>query len=145
MKDLKIFSSRWLKTEWEEIDWRSWITGNSKTKRHLGPGLSYFIKMWFAGDKDPLKGNFPVENNNEYPTRLAWGPKGKLFVTDCKVGSVFIYKHVSNKLKVVGELKGFETPLGVAVSHRLGSHKIDIIFELFPEKLSHLACPAHHI
>ena len=47
-----------------------------------------------------------------YPTRLAWGPDGRLYVSDPKIGSVFIY---DPNLSVVGELKSLGRPLGIAV------------------------------
>jgi sugar lactone lactonase YvrE len=57
---------------------------------------------------DPLA----VVNECIYPTRIAEGPGGKFYVTDAKVGSVFIYDAA---LQVTGELKGLDGPLGVAV------------------------------
>jgi hypothetical protein len=53
-----------------------------------------------------------VGQANRYPTRLAEGPAGKLYVSDAKVGSVFIYEA---SLNLVGELKDLDRPLGVAV------------------------------
>jgi DNA-binding beta-propeller fold protein YncE len=55
-----------------------------------------------------------VRNANDYPTRLAWAPDGKLYVSDAKTGSVFIYDRQPG-LTLIGELKGLDTPLGVAV------------------------------
>jgi hypothetical protein len=57
---------------------------------------------------DPLA----VNHANNYPTRLALGPNGQLFVSDPKVKSVFIY---DANLQLKGELKGLYSPLGVAV------------------------------
>jgi hypothetical protein len=53
-----------------------------------------------------------VNHANNYPTRLALGPNGQLFVSDPKVKSVFIY---DANLQLKGELKGLYSPLGVAV------------------------------
>lgn len=53
-----------------------------------------------------------VNHANNYPTRLALGPNGQLFVSDPKVKSVFIYDAI---LQLKGELKGLYSPLGVAV------------------------------
>jgi DNA-binding beta-propeller fold protein YncE len=91
-------------------------------KKHLG-GLYDFIMDYFkCGEPpEPNEPNEPpppaddllkIKNINRYPTRLAWGPYGYLYVTDAKVGSVFIY---DPNLVVVGELKGLNKPLGVAV------------------------------
>ena len=59
--------------------------------------------------------NLEVRHPNLYPTRLAQGPGGELFVSDAKVGSVFIYNTEGSSLSVVGELKGLDRPLGVVV------------------------------
>ncbi|GAB4345463.1 MAG: hypothetical protein Kow0089_22560 [Desulfobulbaceae bacterium] len=45
-----------------------------------------------------------------YPTRLAWGSDGSLYVSDNKTGSVFIY---DGGLTLTGELKGLARPLAV--------------------------------
>jgi hypothetical protein len=59
-----------------------------------------------------VKGALEVKNANEYPTRLALGPNGKLYVSDPKVKSIFIY---DTNLQLTGELKGLDSPVGVAV------------------------------
>jgi PKD repeat protein len=53
-----------------------------------------------------------VLHSNSHPTRVTRGPDGYLYVTDPKVGSVFIY---DDWLQIVGELKGLVHPVGVAV------------------------------
>ncbi|MCC6528203.1 MAG: NHL repeat-containing protein [Polyangiaceae bacterium] len=59
----------------------------------------------------PLCSALGVEHALEYPTRLAHGPDGRLYVSDVKVGSVF----VQDGGALVAELKGLGGPLGVAV------------------------------
>ena len=44
--------------------------------------------------------------------RLALGPGGNLYVSDPKIGSVFIY---DSGLSIVAELKGLDKTLGLAV------------------------------
>jgi hypothetical protein len=58
--------------------------------------------------EDPLA----VNHVNDYPTRLALGPNGNLYVSDPKVRSIFIY---DTNLQLTRELKGLYNPLGVAV------------------------------
>ena len=74
-----------------------------------------------------------VENANDCPTRLALGPSGNLFVSDPKVGSVFIY---DPQLQLVGELKGLDSPLGVAVDSNgfiyVGNSRLDRIEKYGP-------------
>ncbi len=53
---------------------------------------------------------------NSYPTRVAQGEDGRIFVSDAKTGSVFVY---SGDLEPLAELPGFDRPLGVAVD-RMG-------------------------
>ena len=48
---------------------------------------------------------------NQSPTRLARGPEGRIYTTDSKAGSVFIY---DAGLNLTGELKNLNLPLGVA-------------------------------
>ena len=64
---------------------------------------------------DPLQ----IVNNSRYPTRVAAGPGAKIYVTDARVGSVFIYETETSggllSLRLTGELKGLDKPLGVAV------------------------------
>ena len=53
-----------------------------------------------------------IVNQNTYPTKLAEGPRGWIYVTDAKSGSVFYY---DQNLKLRHELKGIRRPLGIAV------------------------------
>ncbi len=53
---------------------------------------------------------------NSYPTRLAEGEDGRIYVSDAKTGSVFIYEA---DLTAASEIAGLDRPLGVAVD-RLG-------------------------
>jgi DNA-binding beta-propeller fold protein YncE len=112
-QDLIIFSSRYLKQNSEDVNWCLWLEDDENKyleKQQLGE-LIDFIRVYFqCGQEDPLT----VKNAIQYPTRLAFGPYGKLFVSDAKVGSVFIYDDF-NALNLVGELKGLDKPLGVVV------------------------------
>lgn len=104
--DVAAFSSKWLKTDYRNVDWCRWLQQDDKTKKHMGQELINFIVVWFDCDK------LIVVNNNHHPARLAYGPQGRLFVSDSKVGSVFIY---DTGMYLTGELKGIDQPLGVAV------------------------------
>jgi hypothetical protein len=108
--DLALFSKKWLKVDWQTIDWCQWLQQDSKTKRRMGQELINFILDYFnCNAPDPLI----VINKNDFPTRLAYGPDGKLFVSDARVGSVFIYD-ITDAL--IGEIKGINQPLGVAIN-----------------------------
>lgn len=51
-------------------------------------------------------------NTLKYPSKLAWGTDGKLYVSDYANNSVFIY---DDSLNVQGELKDLDGPIGIAV------------------------------
>ncbi len=48
----------------------------------------------------------------QYPTRLAEGPQGNIYVTDALAGSVFVY---DSSLNLLNETPGLSRPLGIAV------------------------------
>ncbi len=54
-----------------------------------------------------------VKNANNYPTRITTDPGQDFYVTDAFAGSVFIY---NTDLGLIKELKGFDSPLGIAVA-----------------------------
>jgi DNA-binding beta-propeller fold protein YncE len=109
LEDLILFSDRKLKEDWQTIDWCLWLLDSGKYQKHYGELLA-FIRDYFGCAVDPLA----VLNANNYPTRLAWGPDGRLYVSDAKAGSVFIYER-QPELTLVGELKELSKPLGVAI------------------------------
>ncbi len=57
-------------------------------------------------------GDLRIRHANRYPTRLAAGPDGRIYVSDASVDAVFIYDEA---LGLVGEIAGTPRPLGVAV------------------------------
>lgn len=72
--------------------------------------LEAFIREYFQCDIEPP--DLSVNNSLVYPMRLALGPGGNLYVSDPKIGSVFIY---DSGLSIVAELKGLDKTLGLAV------------------------------
>ncbi len=84
--------------------WLKWIFRRRRPK--LASTLP--IKLIVTNQKADLT----VKNANNTPTRLSQGSDGKVYVTDAKSGSVFIY---SSNLNILGEIKGLDRPLGVAV------------------------------
>jgi sugar lactone lactonase YvrE len=126
LQDVVLFSERTLRQDWQTVDWCGWLETpyNRKShrernflRRHREERLSrdgrdeellFFIEHYFQCH--PLS----VAGANVYPTRMAWGPDGMLYVSDALVGSVFVYD-VFPELTPVGELKRLSKPLGVAV------------------------------
>ena len=102
--DLALFSTKWLKADWQTVDWCQWLQTDSRVKSRMGQELINFIIDYFkCNGPNPLT----VINKNDYPTRLAYGPNGKLFVSDAKAGSVFIYDTMGY---LIGEIKGIKQP-----------------------------------
>jgi len=121
LDDLQIFSHKYLGLDSQQVDWCLWTEQHAKKERQF-KSLFAFIREYFWCDQppEPNEPNQPppaddpleIKNINRYPTRLARGPYGNCYVSDVKVGSVFIY---DPNLKVIGELKGLDRPVGVAV------------------------------
>lgn len=107
LQDLIEFSEHDLRQDWQTVDWCAWIAEPNKLHKHIEE-LILFIEEYFACD--PLA----VVNANTYPTRITWGPNGRLYVSDARLGSVFVYERIP-ELTPVAELKGLAQPLGVAV------------------------------
>jgi outer membrane protein assembly factor BamB len=121
LDDLKIFSKKVLGKGWQTVDWCEWILEDGRLQRKHDE-LVDFIREYFECDAPPEPPHDPlaVENDNVYPTRLAWAPDGKLYVSDAKVGSVFIYELITDEtgqvtLNLTGELKQVGKVVGVAV------------------------------
>jgi WD40 repeat protein len=111
LADLILFSQKELGQDWQTVDWCLWLEGPHKKEKHLDE-LMDFIRSYFQCDQPP-EDPLAILNANDAPTRLAWSSDGQqLYVSDARVGSVFIY---DNQLTLTAELKGLAKPLGVAV------------------------------
>lgn len=67
--------------------------------------------MAFCAQRAAGEGRLDLLHSNTCPTRLAAGAGGSLLVSDAQAGSVFLY---DGALRITGELKGLDRPLGVA-------------------------------
>jgi DNA-binding beta-propeller fold protein YncE len=113
LADLVLFSQSELGQDWQTVDWCQWLSGPHRHDKHLQSLLDFINDHFRCEQGDPLA----IQNANHHPTRLAWSPDAQqLFVTDPRVGSVFIY---DSTLALTGEIKTSGKPLGVAV-HPLG-------------------------
>ncbi len=108
--DLELFSLKVLGLGADQVDWCQWIT-DAKSKKQLG-GLYDFVVDYFQCGSAPSASPLAVVHSNDHPTRLAIGPNGKIYVTDPKLGSVFIYPDPNGP---TAELKSLGKPLGIAV------------------------------
>lgn len=127
LEDLKLFSETKLNQDWQTVDWCAWIKEEGKLQNRYDH-LVDFIREYFQCDAPPPPPPPPpvdpleVKNILTYPTRLAWGPDGKLYVSDAKVGSVFIFTLTTDTaglttLQLTGELKKVFGIVGVAVDN----------------------------
>jgi DNA-binding beta-propeller fold protein YncE len=135
LDDLALYSQNELGRDWQTVDWCDWLTNPPSDPNGLRE-LRLFVASYFACDSDPLA----IAGVNAYPTRLAWGPDAqRLYVTDARANSVFIY---DSQLELVGELKNLGTPLGVAVDPAdniyVGNNQFDNVEVYDPDSLRNL-------
>jgi hypothetical protein len=126
LEDLKLFSTNYLEMGWQNVDWcvfhGSTLVGadyeGRSTKYYLKHfrSLLEFINEYFGcNTPEPPPDNFALENNPRFPTRIADATaiNGKVYASDPRVGSVFVYNEL---MSATGELKGLNKPLGVALN-----------------------------
>ena len=76
------------------------------------PSKLYAGQIGLKGDINLSASDLVFQNENTYPTRLTLGLNNEVYVSDAKANAVFIY---DAELNLVGQLKGINRPLGVAV------------------------------
>lgn len=111
LEDLKLFSSLRLEKDWTEIDWPSWVVAdaNQLWEKHYHRLFAFIYEYYgIVTSGDPLA----VKNPLTRPTRIALTSTGQMWVSDPGVGSVFL---LNSSRQRVGELRGFESPFGIAV------------------------------
>jgi hypothetical protein len=125
LADLAIFSTNYLERSWETVDWCVFhgatisgadLEGNSTKyyQQHFTALLNFINVEFNCGGVEPPPNNFALENNPGSLARIADATaiNGNYYVSDPRVGSVFIYNEL---MALTGELKGLNKPLGVAV------------------------------
>ncbi len=105
--DLIGFASHWLDSGCSEPNWCGGADLNHDSFVGLAD-LSILARNWQKG----MGGDIAPKQPNIFPTRLTTGPKGRIYVTDAKVDSVFIY---DANIHPIGQIKGLSKPLGIAV------------------------------
>lgn len=120
--DLAIFSNKYIEQNIEDVEWCDFYESVSTEKRLYGKPTSYyskhfrvllgFINDYFFCESGPLL--LALKNDPESLTRMAHDAEGSgnTYISDPKVGSVFIY---DQDLLLAGELKNLDRPLGVAI------------------------------
>jgi DNA-binding beta-propeller fold protein YncE len=125
LSDLIIFSTNYLETNWEAVDWclfhESTLAGadfeGQSTKfylRHFGLLLEFINEYFNCGGGEPPPTALLLENVPKHLGRItaATDGSGDYYVTDPVLGSLFIY---DANLVAAAEIKGLSHPLGVAV------------------------------
>jgi len=123
LDDLTIFSINYLERHWESVDWclfyGSTLAGvdyeGRSTRyylRHFTLLLSFINRHFECGHSEPPPSDLAVESLPRFLTRVAASGTGDLYMSDPRVGSVFIYDPF---MVLKGELKGLDKPLGVAI------------------------------
>ena len=108
LQDVQLLAEHHFGQDWQTVDWCAWLeSGDKLLQKKQMAELIQFIRDYFCS-------RLAVVGVNNYPTRLVWGPAGRLFVSDAKAGSVFMYERAP-ALTAVGEYKGLGKPLGVAL------------------------------
>jgi len=129
VRDLMVFSEEFAGKHFMGVDWCAFLDsvldGDSQYDKPADFYLNYYGRLLlFIQDKyscsdtppppppgDPLA----LKNNPKFLTRIAVSRNltGDYYVTDAKIGSVFIY---DSNLVLTQELKGLATPIGIAVN-----------------------------
>jgi DNA-binding beta-propeller fold protein YncE len=125
LEDLALFSINYLERSWETVDWCVFHGATMAGADFEGKSTKYYqqhftallhiINAEFAcGGVEPPPNNFALENSPQFLARIAdaTGITGNYYVSDPRVGSVFIYNEL---MALTGELKGLRKPLGIAV------------------------------
>jgi DNA-binding beta-propeller fold protein YncE len=120
------FSEQFAETHFLLVDWCEFLQNVLDGESQFGYPASFYLDQYglllvHIQDKykctevPPPVSALLVKNNPRFLTRIAASrnPTGNYYVTDAKVGSVFIF---DSNLSLAGELKGLEKPLGIAVN-----------------------------
>jgi hypothetical protein len=123
IEDLQLFSLKVFGLNWEDVDWCLWAEQQGDEAKEADE-LFDFIRDFLGCDVIPPEPNEPP-TPPVYPTRLTWGPEGRLYVCDDRAGSIIIYEveqsndfadpNLPIPITPVKELKGLDRPLGIAV------------------------------
>ncbi len=122
IEDLTLFSTNYLNRFWEVVDWCQFYEDTAADREFEGQRTKYFkqhfsLLLAFINSYIDCGGDaylLELENAPSLALRIArhWDASGDYFVTDPRVGSLFIYDAA---MVLKGEIKGLSRPLGVAV------------------------------
>ena len=118
--DVELFSTNYLQQAIFHVDWCLFYESTIAGLDYNGKSTSYYLKhfkpllAFIYQDFDCEAGPFllELENSPVYLARMAQSDTGDIYISDPRVGSVFIY---NANLELQLELKGLKTPLGLAI------------------------------
>lgn len=125
-RDLMAFSEQYIGEHFLRVDWCAFLEAVLQGESLYGHPVDYYLSgygelMLYVQDQNtctddpPPPSDMALKNSPRFLTRIAAANdlSGNYFVTDAKVGSVFVY---DSNLAPIAELKGLATPLGIAVN-----------------------------
>ena len=125
-RDLMAFSELYVNEHFLQVAWCAFLQGvvdgtpqydhsADYYLEHYGSLLLYMQNKYRCSDEPPTVSKLVLKNRPKFLTRIAASRdlSGDYYVTDAKVGSVFMY---DSNLILRRELKGLATPLGIAVN-----------------------------
>jgi hypothetical protein len=124
-RDLLAFGEQFAGMHFMGVDWCAFLDGVLEGNDQYGQAADYYLTNYgllllFMQDKyqcsdDPPASALVLKNHPKFLTRMAASRNltGDYYVTDAKVGSIFIY---NSDLVLTQELKGLAKPLGIAVN-----------------------------
>lgn len=121
--DVEIFALETLNADYRTVDWCTWLDDKYtndpegqkwiKKWRPYARLLDFIEEEWqCAVPPEPPEDPFKVKNELFFPARVVRDAFDQYYVSDPRVGSVFIY---NGSLELIGELSGLSKPLGVEV------------------------------
>jgi hypothetical protein len=120
--DVMLFSTNYLYKNWEIVDWCQFYDDTAAGNDFDGRRTKYYKKHFslllaFINEDSNCNGEpylLELENSPRVSLRITrhWNSNGDHYVTDPRVGSLFIY---DANMVLKGEIKGLSRPLGVAV------------------------------
>jgi hypothetical protein len=127
-RDLMAFSEQYIGEHFLRVDWCAFLWNLLEDKPVYGHPADYYwtyyasLLLYIQDNYDcsdvPPPGALALENFPKSFTRMAASRNfsGEYYVTDVKVGSVFIFEESGADLVLNKELKGLAKPIGIAVN-----------------------------
>lgn len=120
-EDVALFQQKFLEVNAVQglsFDWCGWLRDHQTDPQYRQYTLLLaYVNRYFDCESgaDPNANSLAVIHPVLYPTRLALGPAGEIYMTDARVGSVYVYDSSGSLSAPVAEYKFAIKPLCIAV------------------------------